>query len=59
MQCPKSQKVVFLSKNKAEAALKSLQLRNDYTGHIYPCVDCCGYHIGRDKKNAHKNKYKK
>ena len=58
MQCAESQKVVFSSKGKAGAALRSLQLKADYTGQIYPCPFCNGYHIGREKKNAHKNKYK-
>lgn len=51
-------KIIFLSKNKAEAALRSLQAKNEYTGRVYPCPFCSGYHLGREKKNVHKNKYK-
>jgi hypothetical protein len=56
MLCPQSKKVIHLSRGKAEAHLRSL--KDGYTGRVYPCEHCGGWHVGREKKNAHKDKYK-
>lgn len=56
--CPENNKVIFLNKSKAGASLRSLKERFDYKGGVFPCVCCGGYHVGRNKKKAHKNKYK-
>jgi hypothetical protein len=48
--------VIHLSRGKAEAHLRSL--KDGYTGRVYPCEHCGGWHVGREKKNAHKDKYK-
>ena len=57
-KCLDSNKIIFLSKNKACAALRSLQVKNEYIGRVYPCPFCSGYHIGREKINTSRNKYK-
>lgn len=57
-KCLGSNKVIFFSEGKAGAALRSLREKGVYSGKVYPCPCCNGYHIGREKKNAHRNKYK-
>ena len=51
-------KIIYFSKSKAEAALRSLQVKNDYQGCVYPCPCCNGFHLGRRKANVHVNKYR-
>ena len=58
MKCPKSGKQIHLSAGKACAQLRSLQ-EHGYEGEAYFCKYCSGWHVGRLKKNAHRNKYKK
>jgi len=52
--CKKTNKQVH-SKGSATAHLKHLQKTFNYVGKVYPCVYCFGWHVGREKKNAHKN----
>lgn len=55
-RCPTGK--VSHSRGMAEAQLRSIHRMNpDYNGHVYPCVQCQGWHVGRAKKFAHKNKY--
>ena len=55
--CP-SGKQIHPSSGKACAALRSLyRLCPDYSGKVYPCTECLGWHVGRRKKRAHTNKY--
>ena len=56
MICEESGKQIQ-TKGKADAQLRSLKKLNDYEGEVYPCEYCKGYHVGRKKKWAHKNKY--
>jgi len=57
-RCIESNKIIYFNKTKAMVALKSLQIKYDYSGKFYPCSYCCGFHVGREKEKAHKNKYK-
>ena len=55
-RCPTGK--VSHSRGMAEAQLRSIHRMNpDYNGHVYPCERCAGWHVGRAKKFAHKNKY--
>lgn len=55
--CP-SGKQIHLSSGKACAALRSLlRIDQDYSGKVYPCTECLGWHVGRRKRFAHVNKY--
>ena len=56
MKCKQTGKNAY-PKGKAEAQLRNLKERKNYNGIVYPCVYCQQYHVGRTKKNAHKNKY--
>jgi hypothetical protein len=57
MQCP-SGKHRHPSKGAAEAHLRSLlRVEPEYRGHVYPCIECREWHVGRLKKNAHVNKF--
>lgn len=58
--CIKSGKISHQSKRKANAHLKSIEenSKNPYDGCSYPCIYCNGWHVGRFKKKAHKNKYR-
>ncbi len=57
--CPASNNKVVHTKDGALAQLRSLLKRNpDYPGDVYPCIHCQGYHVGRLKATAHRNKYK-
>lgn len=48
------------TEGKAQAHLRSvIEIRPDYNGRVYFCFFCGHYHVGREKKNAKKNKYKK
>lgn len=59
--CP-SGKQRHASQGQATAHLRGLRDRRlaiglTYDGHVYPCLECAGWHIGRAKKGAHRNKY--
>jgi hypothetical protein len=55
--CIKTGKHSHLSQGKAEAHLRHLK-ETGYEGVVYSCQYCEGWHVGRLKQNAHKNKYK-
>ena len=55
--CAETGKVIKTSEGAAAAQLRSLQEYNGYPGCVYPCIYCKGWHVGRAKKNAKKNKY--
>ena len=61
MKCPESGKHFHASRGAAEAQLRSVEKMDRAHGeaYVYPCVACCGWHIGRRKKNAHVSKYQK
>jgi hypothetical protein len=56
--CAKSGKHGHPSQGKAEAQLRNLKELNEYEGVVYACESCKGWHVGRLKQKAHKNKYK-
>lgn len=57
MRCPTG-KHINASSGAAEAQLRSILKREpEYSGHVYPCSCCRGWHVGRLKRNAHRNKY--
>ena len=57
-RCPTG-KHTHPSKGAAEAAPRSvLKIKPDYSGQVYPCGRCAGWHFGLRKKNAHRNKYR-
>jgi hypothetical protein len=58
MFCQKTGKQIHLSINKAQKHLIRLKEMKNYEGKVYGCLYCGGWHIGRQKKNARKNKYK-
>lgn len=48
------------SEGKAEAQLRSvLLIRPNYEGRVYFCFYCGHWHVGRESKKGHKNKYAK
>jgi hypothetical protein len=56
-RCP-SRKQRHPSRGLAEAHLRSLvRNREGYDGRVYPCEECCGWHVGRAKKSARRSKY--
>lgn len=58
MKCIPTGKEVHQSEGKAKAHLRHLQKNGEYQkGRVYPCLFCGGWHVGREKENAHKNKY--
>lgn len=57
LRCPVSGKVVHFDRRVAEAQLRSLQEGFGYAGHVYPCEGCGGFHVGREKRRAHRNRY--
>jgi len=58
--CPQGGKRIHYSEGMARAQLRSLQKRKpEYNGRVYPCVACRGFHVGRLKEKAHRNKYAK
>lgn len=58
MLCPETKKHCH-SKGEAEAHLRGLVKREaGYAGRVYLCPHCNFWHVGRAKKDAHKNKYK-
>ena len=50
--CLETKKHIHLSKSKAEAQLRSLKQKSEYSGKVYSCIYCMGWHIGRRKINA-------
>jgi hypothetical protein len=61
MKCPSSGKEIHWSYGEAMAHLRSLRERTEYQyqGEVYPCDGCGGWHVGRLKRSAHRNKYKR
>jgi hypothetical protein len=57
-KCHRTGKVIHASRGKADAHLRNLVARTGYVGESYPCLFCHGWHVGRQKKSAHKNKYR-
>lgn len=56
--CRYTAKVIQPSRGAAEAQLRSLKkIKPAYNGHVFPCIHCQGFHIGRKRQDAHKNKY--
>jgi len=55
--CRITGKVRHPSRGKAQAALRSLKKRIEYSGHTYPCIYCRGYHVGQLRKRAHRSRY--
>lgn len=55
--CHQTGKHSHKSSGAAEAQLRGLVQRKGYDGHVYPCIYCQGWHVGRRKKNTHRNKY--
>lgn len=48
--CLETKKHINLSRNKAEAQLRSLKQKNpEYFGKVYSCIYCMGWHVGRKK----------
>jgi hypothetical protein len=48
------------SRGKAEAQLRSvIKVRPEYAaqGRVYPCGQCAGWHVGRQRVRAHQSKY--
>lgn len=45
------------SQGAAAAHLRGLRRKNAYVGRVYPCLQCAGWHVGREKQRAHKNKF--
>ena len=56
--CFKTGKHSHPSRSKADAHLRGLRERMGYEGSVYTCQYCEGWHVGRAKQTAHKNKYK-
>jgi hypothetical protein len=57
--CKETKKQKHPSRGAAESHLRHLAEVKDYSGHVYPCTECQGWHVGRFKKNAHQNKFRK
>ena len=59
VKCIASGKQRHMCKGGAEAQLRSLKLRFvDYEGTVFHCGYCYGWHVGRLKKGAHRNRQK-
>ncbi len=57
--CRQTGKMSHASRGKAEAALRGLnKIKPAYKGNIYPCIHCRGFHVGRARQGAHRNKYR-
>ena len=57
LRCPTG-KHRHASKGAAEAHLRSLvKIGDEVQRYAYPCNDCFGWHVGRDKEHAHRNRY--
>ena len=60
MTCVKTGKQIHLSIKKAQKHLRRMrEIWEVYNGKIYACIHCGGWHIGRQRKKAKKNKYAK
>lgn len=56
--CRETTKVSQPSRGAAVAQLRSIKkVEPEYKGDVYPCPYCAGWHVGRPRKNSHKNKY--
>lgn len=57
--CSRSGKQIHYSRGEAQAQLRSILSNNNrnYDGKPYACIYCGGWHVGRRKKNARRNKY--
>lgn len=58
MICEDAGKIIHNSKQKAHQHVWHLnETQGKYEGRPYRCTFCRGWHVGRAKENAHKNKY--
>jgi len=56
--CRRSGKHIHKSRGAAEAHIRSLvKIEPDIQWNAYLCVYCRGWHVGRSRKGAHRNKY--
>lgn len=56
--CPTGKQVHY-SRGKADAHLRQLKRNGEYSGRVYPCIQCGGFHVGREKRSSHKSKYQR
>lgn len=56
--CVETGKISHPSRGKAEAALRAIKKqKEEYQGHVYPCIYCQGFHFGRNQVGIHQSKF--